>query len=460
MVQTVVVGLGRSGIGAAELLITQRVPTAVIESGDSPALRERAERLERQGIEVNLNTPLTRESFAQWPSLKSVVISPGISWTHPTLVALRKDGIEVKGEMAVAWEALNHIPWVGITGTNGKTTVTHLLSHVLNASGCAAPMAGNVGISAAEIARQLQQQHQSLPEWLVMELSSYQIEAAPMIRPRIGIWTTLTPDHLERHGTLEAYRSIKRGLLERSDLAIYNADDPDLRRHRRDLGPGLWVSAEGPDPDGQSVDLWIDDQNRIQSPQGSICDADALAMPGAHNRQNLLLVCAAAQAIGLSPAAIEAGLRSFPGVPHRLEAIGHLGSIAIVNDSKATNYDAAAVGLKAMKAPVVVLAGGQTKQGDASDWLEQLRRQACAVVLFGSGADELAALITAGGFDGLVSRHEDMTDAVPAAIRVARERNAASILLSPACASWDQYSDFEARGDHFKALIQSEQATA
>ena len=183
-------------------------------------------------------------------------------------------------------------------------------------------------------------------------------------------------------------------------------------------------------------------------------------MPGEHNRQNLLLVCAAAQAIGLSPDAIEAGLRSFPGVPHRLEAIGHLGSIAIVNDSKATNYDAAAVGLKAMKAPVVVLAGGQTKQGDASDWLEQLRRQACAVVLFGSGADELAALIAAGGFGGQISNHDDMTTAVPAAIRVAREQNAASILLSPACASWDQYSDFEARGDHFKALIQSEQATA
>ena len=162
MVQTVVVGLGRSGIGAAELLITQRIPTAVIESGDSPALRERAERLEHQGVEVSLNTPLTRESFARWPSLTSVVISPGISWTHPTLVQLREDGIEVKGEMAVAWEALNHIPWVGITGTNGKTTVTHLISHVLNASGCAAPMAGNVGISAAEIARQLQQQ-QSIP---------------------------------------------------------------------------------------------------------------------------------------------------------------------------------------------------------------------------------------------------------------------------------------------------------
>ena len=453
MVQTVVVGLGRSGIGAAELLHANQIATAAIDSGNSETLQRAADRLKSLGLDVALETPLLPSTFQRWrPELSTVVISPGIPWTHPTLVQLRAEGIEVKGEMGVAWDALNHIPWVGITGTNGKTTVTHLLSHVLNASGCSAPMGGNVGVSATDIARRVQQGKQQ-PDWLVMELSSYQIEAAPMIRPRIGIWTTLTPDHLERHGTLEAYRGIKRSLLARSDLAIYNADDPDLRRQRPELGQGLWVSAESSQPDGVAVDLWIDAEGQIQSPQGALCAADALAMPGAHNRQNLLLVCAAAQAIGLSPAAIEAGLRSFPGVPHRLEPIGHVDGLAVYNDSKATNYDAAAVGLKAVAGPVIVLAGGQTKQGDASDWIDQLNRKAVGVVLFGAGAGELEAMLSTAGFKGTVSVQSDLNAAVPEAVQLGGQLKANSLLLSPACASFDQYSDFEARGDHFRHLI-------
>ncbi|MGB1775752.1 MAG: UDP-N-acetylmuramoyl-L-alanine--D-glutamate ligase [Synechococcus sp.] len=458
MVQTVVVGLGRSGVGAAEFLHANQIPTAAIDSGSSEQLQRAAERLKHLGLDVALNTPLLPSSFERWrPELKTVVISPGIPWTHPTLVQLRAEGIEVKGEMGVAWDALQHIPWVGITGTNGKTTVTHLLSHVLNASGCAAPMGGNVGVSATDLARRLQT-NDPKPDWLVMELSSYQIEAAPSIRPRIGIWTTLTPDHLERHGTLEAYRAIKRGLLQRSDLAIYNADDPDLRRQRPELGPGLWISAESSHPESLAVDLWIDPQGQIQSPQGALCAADALAMPGEHNRQNLLLVCAAAQAIGLSASAIESGLRSFPGVPHRLEPIGTVNGIAAYNDSKATNYDAAAVGLKAVAGPVVVLAGGQTKQGDASDWLDQLKRKAVAIVLFGAGARELEGMINAADFQGTVRVQADLQAAVPEAIALAGERKAVSLLLSPACASFDQYSDFEARGDHFRSLIANVQA--
>ena len=170
------------------------------------------------------NTPLLFESFTLWrDQLQQVVISPGIAWDHPTLRQLREAGVAVDGEMALAWDALQHIP--SITGTNGKTTVTHLLSHVLCASGIQAPMGGNMGVSAAEMALSLQQPSTTAPEWLVMELSSYQIEAARRIRPRIGIWTTLTPDHLERHGSIDAYRAIKR-LTEQAGTAILNADDP------------------------------------------------------------------------------------------------------------------------------------------------------------------------------------------------------------------------------------------
>ena len=454
MAQTVVVGLGRSGQGAARLLQATGHPVAVIDSGQSEQLEKKAEGLRQQGVEVQLQAPLAIDSFRPWlDQLQRVVISPGVPWDHPTLDDLRQRGVAVDGEMAVAWDALKHIPWVGITGTNGKTTVTHLLSHVLSKAGLAAPMGGNMGVSAAEMALSLQQQSAAPPDWLVMELSSYQIEAAPGLSPKIGIWTTLTPDHLERHGTLKAYRAIKRGLLERSELAILNADDPDLRQQRNSWDGGVWVSAQAQASEGQQADLWIDGEGMVHESGSCLFPAAALSMPGEHNRQNLLLVTAAARAIGLNAEQIEQGLRSFPGVPHRLERLGRLGEAAVFNDSKATNYDAAEVALKAMPRPVVVLAGGQTKRGDAKGWLNQLKQTCCSVVLFGAGADELDSLLQQSGYSGEVQRCGDLEHAVIQAAAAVERQQAKALLLSPACASFDQYKDFEARGEHFRSLI-------
>ena len=455
MALTIVVGLGRSGIGASRLLQYQKKPVVLIEKGNTASHQSSAEALRNQGIQVELNRPLDLASFAPWRTmLETVVIGPGIPWDHPTLEHLRSEGVQVRGEMDLAWSALKHIPWIGITGTNGKTTVTHLLSHLLQAAGLRAPMGGNMGVSAAEMALEISSGLQPTPDWLVMELSSYQIEAAPNISPRIGLWTTLTPDHLERHGNIEAYRAIKRRLLERSDLAIFNADDPDLRRQRSSWGRGLWVSAEGPLPNNQAADVWIDAEDRVCDASGSLFDADALAMPGAHNRQNLLLVTAAARKIGLQSEQIAAGLKSFPGVPHRLERLGALANgTTVYNDSKATNYDAAEVGLRAMERPVVVLAGGQTKRGEAEGWLAQLKTRACCVVLFGAGANELKELVNGSDYVGELQLCDDLGGAVDIAISAAEQLKASSLILSPACASFDQYCDFEARGDHFRQLI-------
>jgi UDP-N-acetylmuramoylalanine--D-glutamate ligase len=313
-----------------------------------------------------------------------------------------------------------------------------------------------MGVSAAEMALKIKTGDLLRPDWLVMELSSYQIEAGPTLAPSIGIWTTLTPDHLERHGTLEAYRAIKRGLLQRSSLAIFNGDDADLNAHRSSLKSGIWVQTATPCPDDQPADFWIDDSGTIQAREsGAMFPADALAMPGAHNRQNQLLVTAAAIQIGLNAEQIAQGFRSFPGVPHRLERLGSTASADVFNDSKATNYDAAAVGLQAMAGTVVVLAGGLTKRGDATGWLTELKSKACAVVLFGAGAEELDALIRQSNYQGQVHRCNDLKAAVAIAVRATSELRATSLLLSPACASFDQYQDFEARGDHFRNLMQA-----
>ena len=455
MALTIVVGLGRSGLGAARLLHHQGQTVVVLECGTSPDQTSCAATLQAEGIPVELGIPLDINSFEPWRSdLTAVVIGPGIPWDHPTLETLRKEGVQVRGEIELAWETLNDIPWVGITGTNGKTTVTHLLSHVLNHAGVRAPMGGNMGASAAEMALKIRKGETPKPDWLVMELSSYQIEAGPSLAPSIGIWTTLTPDHLERHGTLEAYRAIKHSLLQRSSLAIFNGDDADLSAHRPSLKRGMWVKAAPPCHDDQPADFWIDDAGTVQAREGgAMFPAKVLAMPGAHNRQNLLLVTAAAAQIGLNAEQIARGLESFPGVPHRLEHLGSTASADVFNDSKATNYDAAAVGLQAMAGPVVVLAGGQTKRGNATGWLTELKSKACAVVLFGAGAEELDALIRQSNYQGQVHRCTDLSAAVAIAIRATSELQASSLLLSPACASFDQYQDFEARGDHFRDLM-------
>ena len=459
-----VVGLGRSGLGAARLMKAQGRPVCVLESRRTEALERSAEALRGEGIAVELGLPLEQASLDGLPGLRTqpleaVIVSPGIRWDHPLLEQLRQRGVAVHGELVPAWRASTGIPWIGITGTNGKTTVTHLVSHVLQQSGVDAPMAGNVGHSAAERVLERLHDERGLPSWLVVEMSSYQIEAASEVAPRIGLWTTLTPDHLERHGTLEAYRAIKRSLLERSMLRILNADDPDLRAHAHTWDRATWISASGRDrlPDACQEALWIEGAQVWQRSAGqerAVMAADALAMPGAHNRQNMLMAAAAGLAVGLRGTQLELAFRSFPGVSHRLERIRELAGVRYFNDSKATNYDAAEVALQALPGPLVVLAGGESKRGDASGWLAALARQARAVVLFGAAQAEFEGLLQGAGFPGVVHRCPGLAEAVPLATELAQTHNCRAVLLSPACASFDQYSDFEARGDHFRRLVQ------
>ncbi len=474
---TVVVGLGRSGIGAARLLRALGEPVWLAESRSGDALAEQAAALEAEGIPVKLGLPLDADRFdALTPPPATVVVSPGIRFDHPALEALRARGVAVQGELVGAWRAGRAVPWIGITGTNGKTTVTHLVHHLLVAGGLDAPLCGNVGTSAADVVRQRIvagpaasgvslsgaslsggsfAENLAFPDWLVVELSSYQIEAAPELAPAIGIWTTLTPDHLERHGTLEAYRAIKRQLLEQSGLRILNADDADLRSRAASWDQACWITA-GPRQAaldaGIDPHLWIE-AGEVWNADGPLFPAAALAMPGDHNRQNLLLAAAVALAAGLTPAVIEAGCRSFPGVPHRLERIRLHQGITWFNDSKATNYAAAEVALRALDGPLVVLAGGQSKQGDAAGWIAQLHRQAAAVILYGAARQEFTGLLAAGGYSGRVESVEGLDQAVPLAWQLAAEGACPAVLLSPACASFDQYSDFEARGHHFRRLV-------
>ncbi|MFN9629292.1 MAG: UDP-N-acetylmuramoyl-L-alanine--D-glutamate ligase [Cyanobacteriota bacterium] len=452
----VVIGLGRSGRGAARLLNALGRQVVVLESRGGEALEAEAAGLRAEGIAVQLNTPLRAEPLtASKP--EAVIVSPGIPWDHPTLMELRERGVRVQGEISPAWQAMGagKTPWVGITGTNGKTTVTHLVHHLLSSGGLDAPLCGNVGFSAAELALECLQGGRR-PDWLVVELSSYQIEASPEVAPRLGVWTTLTPDHLERHGTLERYRAIKRSLLEASGTRILNADDADLRAQAATWDQALWVTARPRDALGTTISpyLWLE-EGWVCSAEGPLLRADSLAMPGQHNRQNLVMATAVGLRAGLAPSAMEDAFQRFPGVPHRLERLGERRGITWFNDSKATNYDAAEVALRALAGPLVVLAGGQAKVGDASGWLAQLRRQAAAVVLFGEAREAFAHLLASSNYGGVVASSEGLEGAVTTAQDLAHRLACQSVVLSPACASFDQYANFEARGNHFRQLVEA-----
>lgn len=460
---TVVVGLARSGIGAARLLHHLGHSVLVIDSQTNPTLEAKAAALRQSGIAVQLGVPLDPDIFAALAAPPAaVVVSPGIRWDHPTLEGLRRQGIPIQGELDLAWQANGAVPWIGITGTNGKTTVTHLVSHLLQHAGLDAPMGGNMGFSAAELVLEQRQRSSTPPDWLVMELSSYQIEAAPQVAPAVGIWTTLTPDHLERHGTLEAYRAIKRSLLERSKVRILNADDPDLRAHAASWDQATWITTGRRDdlPAMLQPSLWVESGQvmRATKPGSSpasepLMAVDCLAMPGAHNRQNLLMAAAAGLAAGLSGRQMEEAFRAFPGVPHRLERIRNLQGIHYFNDSKATNYDAAEVAIHALDGPLVVLAGGESKRGNPAGWLAALQHKAAAVVLYGAAQAEFQQLLEQTAFPGVVQGCAGLAEGVPLAAQLSTTLHCRAVLLSPACASFDQYSDFEARGDHFRRLV-------
>ena len=328
------------------------------------------------------------------------------------------------------------------------------MAHLLQQGGLDAPACGNIGASAAELALACLEGEQ--PERVVVELSSYQIEAAPSVQPSIGVWTTLTPDHLDRHGTLERYRSIKAGLLQQSRRQFLNADDRDLYAHAAEWPQALWVSGGDKEQFSAAMTshLWVSG-GQLCNQDGPLFPCDALAMPGAHNRQNLALATAVALECGLSPSQIEAGCRSFPGVPHRLERIRELGGITYYNDSKATNYDASLVALQSLERPLVVLAGGRAKRGEPGAWLEALHQKAAAVVLFGEARSTFCELLGSAGYPGVIEQQEHLEQALPLARQLAEQLNCQAVLLSPACASFDQYRDFEVRGDHFRQLVEA-----
>jgi UDP-N-acetylmuramoylalanine--D-glutamate ligase len=449
-----VIGLGRSGVAAARLLQRRGWQVTVSDSGTDASLLSMQPILSAEGIAVRLGDRFTPDLS----QMQRIVVSPGVPWDLPALVKARELGIETIGEVELAWECLSQIPWVGVTGTNGKTTTTALIAAIFQTAGLNAPACGNIGHAIGEVALQAlpdspNSPPNSPPNWVIAELSSYQIESLQSVAPQIGVWTTFTADHLSRHYTLENYYAIKAKLLAQSQHQVLNGDDSYLRQMAQTWPKAHWTSVTG-----KSDLLCAPEQGAYIEAGWAIVQGEPvievadLRMLGSHNQQNLLMAVLTARLAGIPQAAIVAAIRAFPGVPHRLEHICTWRTVEFINDSKATNYDAAQVGLAAVAAPTILIAGGEAKAGDDALWLETIRSQAAVVLLIGKAAPLFAQRL--GQMGQAYEIVETMERAVRRGSALAERLAARTVLLSPACASFDQYSDFEQRGADFRQLCQ------
>jgi UDP-N-acetylmuramoylalanine--D-glutamate ligase len=443
MKKATVIGLGRSGIAAAKLLIKHDYTVTLSDSNNTPSLEAQTQQLASIGIAVKLG-----DKFTPTAEMDLIVVSPGVPWDIAPLVKARDMGIDTIGEVELAWRYLQDTPWIAITGTNGKTTTTALTAAIFQAAGVETVGCGNIGFAACELALL-----DKPPAWIIAELSSYQIESSSTLAPTIGAFTTLTPDHLARHKTIENYYNIKAKLVRNSRSQILNGDDPYLANTAKsEWSNSTWTSVNGREhlQGNPALGIWIED-NWVIFRGEKVLNADSLKMPGDHNLQNLLITVAIAKIAGLENSAIARGVSTFPGVPHRLEYICTYEGVDYINDSKATNYDAADVGLNAVKSPAILIAGGEAKEGDDLAWLNTIKQKAAAVLLIGTAAAQFADRLKSVGYTNY-EIVETMSNAVTRSIVLAAEHQAKVVLLSPACASFDAYNSFEHRGDDFREL--------
>ncbi len=374
-----------------------------------------------------------------------MVKSPGVPRGAPVIAAALERGIDVVGELEVAWRAIPN-RFVAVTGTNGKTTVVEWLGHVYRTAGEPVAVAGNVGTPLSALAGGVD------PEATVIcEASSFQLEDSAAFAPECAVFLNLAPDHLDRHVDLGAYLEAKLRIFANQgndDVAVYNADDPalagvDLSGCARRVG---FCHGAGPECE-------------IALAEGTIfCDGEPLlaveelGILGEHNAANAMAVAAAALSMGIDRDAVREGLRSFGGVPHRLEQVAEIGGVRFVNDSKATNVASATVGLRAFEGGVHAILGGSEKGEPYGPLLEPVRERCVACYLTGASAGRLAEELASAIESGVaMHRCADLDEAVRAAAAAARPGQ--TVLLSPACASFDAFEDFEARGERFREIV-------
>ena len=442
-----VVGLARSGCAAARLLAARGEQVTGVDSGNP----KEAAGLGGSGVEVVLDT----DGLAQLDGTRSVVKSPGVPREAPVIAAALERGIEVVGELELAWRAIPN-RFVAVTGTNGKTTTAELLGHVYRTAGEPVAVAGNVGTPLSSLAGELDP-----AATVVCEASSFQLEDSVAFAPECAVFLNLAADHLDRHRDLEAYLAAKLRIFANQgndDVAVYNAGEPALAGV--DLGGCArrisFCTGAGPDCEVALAEgtIFYDGEPLLA--------VGELGLFGEHNVANAMAAAAAALSMGIDRDAVREGLRSFAGVAHRLELVAEIDGVRFVNDSKATNVASATVGLRAFvpgdrvvegSAPVHAILGGSDKGEDFAALVEPVREACAAAYLIGATSDRMAEDLAPAVEAGVeLCRCAGLEDAVHRAAAAARAGDV--VLLSPACASFDAFENFERRGERFREVVE------
>ena len=439
--EVAVVGLGKSGVSATLLLRSRGIPVYASDSGAGPVYENWAGTLRQAGATVEIGG----HDLARIGRSAAVVVAPGVPPKVPALEAARSAGLDIHAEVDIGFLALRGATrCIGITGTNGKTTTTSLIAQVLSSAGLRAETAGNIGRPLCEVAMATDP-----PDWLALELSSFQLHDAPNLRPAIGVLTNLAPNHLDRYNSLDEYYGDKALLFRNAgpgSFWVTNADDPAVEAMTR-VVPGTRVrfSTE------RRSDAWYDRSGR------RLMVGDAVLMPradlpllGDHNVANALTSALVAVRAGCTLDRVAAGLRSFRAIPHRVEPVREVNGVLWINDSKSTNITSTEVAVAALDRPFVLLLGGRHKGEPYTRLAARLRDRCRAVVAFGEAGplivndlEDSITVVPAGTF----------TDVLATARELARPGDA--VLLSPACSSYDMFRNYEERGDRFRAAVEA-----
>jgi len=444
-----VFGLGGSGLATARALEAGGASIAAWD--DNAASRDAA---------VRAGVPLVDLSAADWSRFAALVLAPGVPLTHPaphwTVTKAKAHGIEVIGDVELfCRERAAHCreaPFIAITGTNGKSTTTALIAHILGSVGKDVQMGGNIGTPILALEPPVDGRH------YVIECSSFQIDLAPSLAPTIGVLLNLTPDHLDRHGTMENYAAIKERLVAKACHVVIGIDDVWCRaiadRLKRSNGGTVDVlSVLSPIHDGWFAEgRELVSQSGREGVTGPIARLDGIGtLRGRHNAQNALAACIVALRAGARAQDLQPALRTYPGLPHRMDEVGRLDKVLFINDSKATNADSTEKALASFDRDIYWILGGKPKEGGIGSLVPYLTRVAKAYLIGAATEDFAATLGSVVPFE----RSRTLEAALAAANRDAASSEGPEpvVLLSPACASYDQFKNFEQRGDTFRRLV-------
>lgn len=439
-----VVGMGKSGIAATQALLKLGAAVSVYD-------RKEEDQIDMQLIQFLRNKNVTCY-FGEEPDntneLDMVVISPGVPLDTGFVQKAKDAGAEVIGELEIAYR-VGKGKYVAITGTNGKTTTTTLVGEIFKNSGRKTYVVGNVGVAVISKALCTTED-----DWLVTETSSFQLETTQQFKPEVSALLNITPDHMDRHKTIENYAQAKAMIFKNQDENQYfvaNYDDEEswklVKQCKAKVVPFSRKAA-------LSLGCFVlDGDIVIQNEKGQcidICSIDELKIPGAHNLENALAAAAVCYFAGISPEVIAKTLREFEGVEHRLEFSGEVDGIRFVNDSKGTNPDASIKAIEAMKGDIILIAGGYDKGSDYDEFINAFQGKVKHLVLLGKTASKIKETAERLGFTD-ITICKDMDECVKVGYKLASTGD--TVLLSPACASWDMYTCFEQRGEHFKNCV-------